>query len=279
MKHSEYNWNTVDGVKIFAQNWEPDQPCKAVVCLVHGVGEHSGRYTHLAAFLNQKGYVLAGFDLRGHGKSEGQRGHAPDFDTLLDDIKRFIALNRERYEGKPIFLYGHSLGGTLVLDYAIRHDGILAGIIATGPLIMTAFKPPAWKLSLGKIMAKIMPTFTMSNEVNPQAISRDPEVVRAYIQDPLVHNRLSAQLGIEMLNAGDWILEHATGFPLPLLLMNGSDDHLVSALACVEFAEKAGSQCTLRLWEGLYHEIHNEPEQNEVFDYLSQWLERRLTGG
>jgi acylglycerol lipase len=276
MQHFEFGWQTEDRLWLYAQSWQPETEPKGVVCLVHGLGEHSGRYPHLAAFLNQAGYALLTFDLRGHGKSEGQRGHAPSCEALLDDISRFLTEATERYPDCPCFLYGHSLGGNLVIKYALRRYPQLAGVIATGPLLRTAFEPPAWKLTLAKIMRSLWPTLAMSNELDRQGLSRDPEVVRTYNEDPLVHDRLSARLGMDMLEAGLWALEHADEFPLPLLLMHGGADRLTSPQASRGFAAQAGERCTLKIWDGFYHEIHNEPEQGQVFGYLVEWLNGKL---
>ncbi|MFQ5814772.1 MAG: alpha/beta hydrolase [Anaerolineae bacterium] len=276
MQHFEFGWQTEDGLRLYAQGWQPETEPRGVVCLVHGLGEHSGRYAHLAAFLNQAGYALLAFDLRGHGKSEGQRGYAPSYEVLLNDISHFLEEAAERYPDRPRFLYGHRLGGSLVIEYALRRRPSLAGMIASGPLFRTAFEPPAWKITLAKIMCSLWPTLSMSNELDRQGLSRDPEVVRAYNEDPLVHDRVSARLGMDMLEAGLWALGHAAEFPLPLLLMHGSADRLCSAQASREFAAQAGHRCTLKIWDGFYHEIHNEPEQGQVFTYLLEWLNSNL---
>jgi alpha-beta hydrolase superfamily lysophospholipase len=272
MQHVEFAWQTEDGLRLYAQGWQPETEPKGVVCLVHGLGEHSGRYAHLAAFLNQAGYALLTFDLRGHGQSEGQRGHTPSYEALLDDIAHLLDEAAKRYPNCPRFLYGHSLGGNLVINYALRRRPKLAGVIATGPLFRPAFEPPAWKLTLARIMYNLWPTLAMSNELDRQVLSRDPAVVRAYNEDPLVHDRLTPRLTMDMLQAGLWSMEHAAEFPLPLLLMHGSDDRLTSAQASREFAAQAGEVCTLKIWDGFYHEIHNEPEQGLVFGYLLEWL-------
>ena len=148
MLHSEFTWQAEDGLQLFAQDWRPESEPHAVVCLVHGIGEHSGRYEHLATFLNQAGYALSAFDLRGHGKSQGQRGHAKTYGVLLDDISRFLAENVKRFPNLSFFLYGHSFGGALVLNYVLRCHPQITGVIATGASLRTAFKPPAWKLIL-----------------------------------------------------------------------------------------------------------------------------------
>jgi alpha-beta hydrolase superfamily lysophospholipase len=244
-----------------------------VICLVHGLGEHGGRYAHVAAFLNQAGYAQLALDLRGHGRSEGPRGHTPSCEALMQDIDRFLEETAERYPTLPRFLYGHSLGSTLVIEYVLRRRPQLSGVIATGTAFRLAFEPPAWKLALAKVLYALRPTLAMSNELDRQGLSRDPAVVRAYNEDPLVHDRVSARLAMDMFQSGLWCLEHAADFPLPLLLMHGSDDRLTSPQASREFATQAGDCCTLRIWDGFYHEIHNEPEQRQVLEYLLEWLE------
>jgi acylglycerol lipase len=276
VEHIEFTWQTGDGLRLFAQGWHPEGQTRAVVCLVHGLGEHTGRYPHVGAALAQAGYTLLGFDLRGHGHSQGQRGHAPSWEALLDDILYSLEQATERFPGRPCFLYGHSLGATLVLSYSLRRLPRLAGVIATGPLLRPAFAPPAWKISFGRLMYRLWPTFAMNNELDPNGLSRDPDVVRAYVNDILVHDRLSARLGLDMLWAGEWVLEHATELALPLLLMHGSADALCSPGANRQFADRATGNPTYMSWDGLYHEIHNEPERQQVFEAMIAWLEACL---
>lgn len=272
MEHIEFTWQTSDGLQIFAQGWQPEGQTSAVVCLVHGLGEHTGRYPHVGAALAQAGCALLGFDLRGHGHSQGRRGHAPSWEALLDDILFFLQQAAERFAGRPRFLYGHSLGANLVLSFALRRPPQLAGVIATAPLLRPAFAPPGWKISLGQLMYRLWPTFTMSNELDPNGLSRDLGVVSAYVNDKLVHDRLSARLGMDMLSSGEWLLEHADNLRLPLLLMQGGADPLCSPQATRDFADRAAGDPTYKSWDGLYHEIHNEPEHQQVLDALIRWL-------
>jgi acylglycerol lipase len=269
----ESGWTTSDGLRLFAQAWSPEAETRAAVCLVHGQGEHSGRYSHVAAALTQAGFALLAFDLRGHGRSQGKRGHAPSWDALLDDIAQALEEARARFADCPRFLYGHSLGATLTLCYGLQRRDLLAGVVATGPLLLPAFEPPAWKLSLGRLMYGVWPGFSLNNELDPSGLSRDPQVVQAYVNDPLVHDRISARLGLDMLEMGQWTLEHAAEFTLPLLLMHGGADRLCSPQAVRQFADRAAGDCTYRCWDGLYHEIHNEPEQREVLEAMVRWLQ------
>jgi len=273
-EHFQFELQTDDGLTLFAQGWQPASSARAIACLVHGIGEHSGRYAHVGQALCQAGYGLATFDLRGHGHSEGKRGYTPSYATLLQDIQHFEKEIARRYPALPRLLYGHSLGATLVLSLILDYRTESVGAVITGPLFRTAFEPPSWKLALGNILYSLWPGFVKSNELNPHHVSSSPEVVDAYINDPLVHDRLSASLGIGMLREGASLLHRAGEIRLPLLLMIGSDDHLVSAEACSEFMAGAGDNCTLKVWEGLYHEVHNEPIKKEVLAYMVAWMDR-----
>lgn len=275
MTYSEFGWETKDGYQLCAYRWVPTSEPKGVICLVHGLGEHSNRYAHVATALNKAGYSFVAFDLRGHGKSQGQRGHSPSLKTLHEDIATLIDEVKRETSDLPIFLYGHSLGGMLVLSYITRHSPQLAGVVSTGPILRPGFNPPAWQLSLGRIMRRLMPTFSMANGLDRSGLSRDTEVVHAYNTDPLVHDRVSAQLGIDFLEEGLWLLQSAPKFQIPILLMHGSLDRICSPQASMEFAKTAGDPVTLKIWDGLYHEIHNELEKDQVFQYLIQWLNER----
>ncbi|NIM95648.1 MAG: alpha/beta fold hydrolase [Anaerolineales bacterium] len=276
MHHIEFELKSEDGLKFYAQGWQPDDKAKAVVCLIHGLGEHSGRYEHVGDYLNKNAYALLAFDLRGHGKSEGQRGHSPSYEAFYSDFDIFLKEVETQNHGLPLFLYGHSLGGNLVINYDLAKLPQVHGLIVTGPAFRPGFEPPPAKISLGKMMRKIWPTFSMNNEIDREALSKDPEVVRAYNEDPLVHDRLSAQLGIDLLEYGVSALERADELQHDLLLMQGGDDRLCSVQASSEFARKATERCDLKIWDGLYHEVHNEPEKEQVLSYMVNWLNGKL---
>ena len=275
MNYVDIQWQSADGLQLVGRSWEPDSEPRAAVCLVHGLGEHCGRYQHVAAALNEAGFAVLACDQRGHGRSAGKRGAIPSYDALMDDIGLLLEQASQRCPGKPRFLYGHSLGGNEVINYTLRRKPALAGVVATSPGLRTAFKPPAAQLVVGRMANKLWPAFTMPNGLELAAISRDPAVVEAYQQDPLVHDRLSARLGIELLESGEWAIAHAGEFPVPLLLMHGTADRLTSYEASQEFASKAPN-CTLKLWDGLYHETHNEPEKGAVIAYIVAWINGRV---
>lgn len=274
MDISEWKWKSSDGLEMYSRGWAPQGVPQAAIMLVHGHGEHVARYDHVAAALGEKGYAMLGFDFRGHGKSGGPRGHTPSYDALMDDIASFSQQADLRYPGLPRFLYGHSLGGNLVLNYALRRKPDLRGIIATGPWLKLAFDPPASQVTLGRLMNGIAPGFIQHSKLNTQGLSHDQAVVAAYENDPLVHDKISARLFVTIYESGLWALEHAAEFPLPLLLMHGAADPITSAKASQEFAQKAGNKVSLKIWDGMYHEIHNELEKAEVFRTMLIWLEQ-----
>ena len=276
MKTSEWHWKSQDGLEMFAQSWEPDDAPKAVVCLVHGLGEHSGRYTHVGKVFTDAGFALAGFDLRGHGKSGGSRGHLPSFDAFLNDIAGFEKQVDAHFPNLSRFLYGHSLGGILVLNFALRRKSNFIGVISTGAGMRTALEEQTAKVTMAKVLGALMPSVVIPSGLDPTSISRNEEVVNAYVNDPLVHDRMSLGFGKIMLSVIPWTFEHAHEFSLPLLIMHGTDDKLGYPRGSEEFASYVKQDCTLKLWDGMYHEIHNESEQKKVFDFTIDWMNTQL---
>jgi len=276
MKHFEFSWIAQDGSSTYAQGWEPEISPKAIVCLVHGLGEHSGRYSLVAEHLTGAGFVLLTFDLRGHGKSDGTRGHIPSNDVILDQIDHLIKEARRRYPDLPSFLYGHSLGGIIVLFYTLKRQPELAGVIATSPGLRTSLEAQTLKVSAAKILASIFPAYCMPTGLKAEDISHDPAVVQKYLNDPLVHDQASFAMAKNTFSAIQWTFEHANEFKPPLLLMHGSDDKIAFARGSDEFANLVHCDCTLKIWDGFYHETHNEPEKDQVLDYVNSWLMSKL---
>ncbi|HUI87494.1 MAG TPA: lysophospholipase [Anaerolineales bacterium] len=276
MKHFESNWQNKEGLNFYVQGWEPEKKPKAAVALIHGFGEHTGRYAHVGGAFSQAGYALNGFDLRGHGKSGGVRGHTPSYNALMDDIADFLLLVEKRYPGVPRFLYGHSMGGNQVLNFCLRRKPDVVGAIATGAWLKLASDPPALQVTLARTMNSMMPSLTQNSDLDTAALSHDPKIAEAYIHDPLVHSKISARLFTSIYESGLWALDHAAEFPVPLLLMHGTHDRITSFAASEAFAKRAGKIVTWHPWDGLYHEIHNEPEQAEVISVMVHWLVAQL---
>lgn len=274
MGHSEFTWLSKDGLQFYAQEWRPDGDIRAAVGLVHGLGEHSGRYAHVAQFFNQNGIGVVAMDYRGHGRAAGTRGHA-SYDAVAEDIDHLLEETAKRYPGLPVFLYGHSLGGALVLYYGLkRHPGI-QGVICTSPGLIPA-QDPGGKILLAKIMAAVFPSFTMVNGLDVTGLSHDETVIKAYQADPLVHDKISARLGLDLVQNGQWIIAHAAEYPLPLLLLQGSADRLVNPSGAKQFAARADGKVTFKLLEGWYHELHNEVEKEIVLGEMVNWIDRQM---
>lgn len=271
---NELNWKNAQGIDLFAAEWPVEKP-RAVIALVHGQGEHIGRYGHLAAWFNRQGIAVLGFDHQGYGRSGGKRGHAKNLDVLLDDIGLLLEQVHRRYEGTPVFLYGHSMGGGLALNYLTRRKPDIKGLIATGPWIRLAFEAPLVKVVAGKILRKFMPTLTLPTGLAANFLSHDQAVVKAYLQDPLVHDQLSAAAGISLMEGADWLNRFSGPLAVPTLLMHGGSDKITSPDATRDFFGRVSGDVTHHEWPGLFHEIHNEKEQEAVFAHTLQWMNKQ----
>ena len=274
----DFDWLTQDHLKLQGKAYLPETPLKAIICTVHGFAEHFGRYTHVAEYMTAQGYGLIGFDLRGHGRSEGKRAHTPNFNALLEDVRSFIALIIEKFPDIPLFLYGHSMGGNIVTNFILNYKpSYLQGVIVTSPWLKLAFTPPAIKLWLANLMAKIYPQFTEKNELNAKELSHDEEVGKRYNTDPLVLHTITAKLFSEVTKAGLYALSHASSFNLPLLLMHGTGDNITSFKASQDFALKAPSQLiSTEWWKDMRHELHNEIIKTQVLGRMSEWIDGQL---
>lgn len=277
MKHTELGWKALDGLNIFAQTWEPDSSPKAVICLVHGLGEHSGRYAHVAETLNQGGYAVIASDLRGHGKTEGKRGHSPSFNAFMDDMAILMGEYAQRYAGLPCFLWGHSLGGVLVANYVLRRKPKLTGVVITSPGLKTSISDQKTKIQFAKIAGMFMPEMSMATGLDAKLISRDPAVVERYVNDPLVHGTATLAMAKYTIEAIPWAYAHASEWDLPVLIMHGDADAIAYVSGSEEFASKIAQDCTLKIWPGLWHETHNEPEKEQVLAYALGWLDGQLS--
>jgi acylglycerol lipase len=274
MSHFEFEGKAFDGLRLYFQGWQADTEAKGAVCLVHGLGEHSGRYTQWAEWLNNAGYSVLSFDLRGHGKSGGQRGHVLSYEEYFRDVDIALQETKARFPKKAVFLYGHSLGGMIVAEYVLRRKPKLAGAIITALSYQSSLVEQKMKVLLVKLLGGVIPKMQIDTGLVPATLSHDPEVVSRYINDPLVHHISSLGMGKATLASIAWGTAHAGGWALPVLVMHGELDRLGFAQGSRDFASKITGDCTLRIWPGLFHEIHNEPEKDQVFGYLRDWLDR-----
>lgn len=268
---------TTDGLTLHGFAAQPDsRKLRIAVLVIHGIGEHHGRYSRVFDFLLARDFAVASFDLRGHGKSDGKQGDIPHYESLLDDIDLMTTEVRRSLGEVNVALYGHSLGANIVLNHVLRRPGTVAAAVGTAAWIRTAFAPPHWKTTLGKLLRNLCPSCTVGNELDPQWATRNADVLEELRNDPLMHNRISARMYFETVDAGEWALQHAGNLSVPVLLMHGTSDRYTSLEAARTFATRAGKRCTFKPWDGLYHLLHYEPEREQVLDCAAEWLLRQL---
>ncbi len=272
MKEREWQWPARDGKSVFARSWAPDDEdaVQAVIVLIHGKGEHSGRYRHLAGNFTAGGIAVMAFDQLGHGLTEGKRGHADSYEELMDGIDRLLEEAQTRYSGKPIFLYGHSMGGNIMINYVLRRRPQLAGAIATGPWLKLAPSDKPLPLVIWSRVAKQMKRKRPS--APPTYLTSDPDMLARLTADPLGHGKFSAKLFFAIRRAGLWALEHADELSVPMLILHGGDDTVTSLEASRHFSERADRLCTFQEWPGLRHELHNERHREEIFAAIKSWI-------
>lgn len=253
----------------------PGEEMKAVIIFIHGLGEHIHRYTDWYVSLAKEKIGFTGVDLPGHGLSDGKRGHIKSF-AVTDEMVEIIHDSvKKTFPGVPVFIYGHSLGGGIALDYLIRKKPKIRGAIITSPWLKLSFEPAKAKLLLASVTRNILPGLTQPSGLVVEHISHDNEVVRKYKTDPLVHDKISVALFDSAMKAGGNTLKHASELAAPLLLMHGSEDMICSPDGSRQFAS-ASDLVELKIWEGGYHELHNEFFKKDVFDTVIEWINRRI---
>lgn len=266
-----------DGVRLHARAWLPAGSARGVVCIVHGMGEHGGRYASVASELVRAGLAVYAVDQRGHGLTPGKRGHAPSAERLALDAARFVGMAGARHPGVPLFLYGHSMGGNVALSCAIRCRPPIVGLILTSPWLRLAFDPSPVKLQIGRIAAVVWPKLTMSTGLRSELYRNNPLQVELDMRDPLLHNRISAAMYFALRNEGERSLREARRqLRVPVLLLHGTEDLVTSFAASRELAESLKGQCEFVAWEGGLHELHHDVDREEVLERIVGWIDGRI---
>jgi len=275
----EESFQSVSGANIFYRRWTPAEP-RAVILLAHGLAEHSGRYDEFANFFADAGIATYAPDLPGHGKSDGERGYVRSFREFTDALGDMLAIVRRAHPDIPVVLFGHSMGGLIAADFLLQHQDEFVAAVLTGAAIKAPKQPSAAALLVNKLIAAIMPRFG-AMQLDAAAISRDPQVVSDYDSDPLVYRgKVSARLVNELFAAMNSVVTDAATLQLPLLIMHAGEDLLTSVDGSKLLHEKVGSgDKKLVIYEGLYHEILNEPERMTVMEDILRWLDAHLNRG
>ncbi|MCF7825938.1 MAG: lysophospholipase [Candidatus Marinimicrobia bacterium] len=265
-------FSTPDNFDIFEQTW-PCKGAKAVVLITHGVAEHSSRYAHVAQSLVEAGYTVVGFDLRGHGRSSGKRNYINSFQDYLNDLQEVLNRTKSSYPNLPLFLFGHSMGGAIVTLFTIERTPEVKGVLLSAPSVKISDDISPFLQKVSGLISAILPKLPVVKLASAD-ISKDPKVVKDYDQDPLNYRGgILARTGAEMLNTTKIIAAHAHTIQLPIIIMHGSSDKLADVTGSeMLYANVSSTDKTLKIYEGLYHEILNEPEQDEVKSDIINWL-------
>jgi len=273
MQHQEFTFN-LHKTDFYGETWQVESP-KASIVILHGMGGHLNRYTHVIKEFVDINFNVVAYDNFGHGKTSGKRGHNPNYDALLDVIDFNIKKAKQLSPELPVFIYGHSMGANLIMNYALRRNHTLKGIIATSPFLKLAFEPPAWKMFFGKILQKIAPSVTLGNEINPETISRNNKEVIKYETDKLVHNKISPNYSLKIIETGTWAIENANKLKTPMFIVHGTGDKIISHLGSKEFSVNT-SFATLHLIEDGYHELHNDTCKKELLKLVTNWATEQV---
>ena len=283
MKHTELQVRSADGTALYAQEWQPELPLRGVVCTLHGLGEHGGQYEMFSQVLGESGFAVTAPDHRGHGRSEGKRGHTPSYRMLLDDVDAFVRDISARHPGLPRFLYGHSLGGNIALNYAIRRAPEIAGVIATCPWLRLVREPGLFKRLAVRMIDPIAPWLTFSTSSTPD----DPEerdergldsggaAAEDTLRAKLFHKQVSVRMYVGASRAASWALANAGRLAVPALVVHGELDPVTDPRASMEFAGRANGSCEIDVRPGMQHSVQAEEYGPQVAASIAEWLSSR----
>mgnify|MGYP001236748096 FL=1 len=276
MNKKSYFIKSKDGSNLMYYSWLPNKKIKVAIGIIHGLGEHSSRYDDFAEYFCKKGYGVYSIDLRGHGKSEGKRGHVNNFKKLIDDSEEMFINIRKENLNVPMVMFGHSLGGCIALNYLCENQSKEIDLaIISSPWLKTVLEPPKFIIYIQKILVVLFPSFTLNNRLDPYHLSKNTNKVKKYIKDPLVHNRISLKMFSEVNKAIDKIENESEKINIPVLLLHGKKDNIISFKGTKKISKKINNS-KLILYEGLYHEPHNDLEKNQILDNYTSFIKNNI---
>jgi alpha-beta hydrolase superfamily lysophospholipase len=274
--HEGKTFQGVGGVSLFRQVWRPAGAVRAVLINIHGLGDHSGLYPTLVEHFQNRGITIHAMDLRGNGRSGGQRAYIERWEEYREDLHRFLGLVRQEEPGRPLFLLGNSLGGLIVLEYALHYPEGLRGVIAASPAL-GRLGVPTPLLALGRVLSRLWPRFSIRTGMDLSGLARDPVVVQTVLADPLFHRVGTARLSTEVVAAIARVQAGAPGFPLPVLVLHGSADRMVPPDGSREFVAKVGHpDRELREYAGAFHVLFADLDHERVLTDVERWIEAHL---
>ncbi|MGB7574585.1 MAG: lysophospholipase [Thermodesulfobacteriota bacterium] len=278
MRHQEGTFKGIRNASIYYQCWLPEGESTAVLLIVHGLAEHSGRYMNVVNHFVPLGYAVYGVDHVGHGKSSGTRVYVERFEDYTDTLKIYFDMVRHWQPEKPVFLVGHSMGGLIGAVYLLDYQAELTGAVLSGPAVKVHDTVSSAFIFVGKLISVLMPKLGLIG-LEAEGVSRDPAVVQAYVNDPLVcRGKVTARLSAELVKAIRRLAAEATKITLPILILQGSADRLVDPKGAQMLYDAVNSvDKTIKIYDGLYHEVYNEPEHGQVLGDVKAWLETHLS--
>lgn len=277
MKHVEGKFKGYKNLNLYYQCWLPSNEPKAVLLVAHGLAEHSGRYINIVNHFVPKGYAVYAFDQRGHGKSQGQRGYVERFPHFVSDLKTFSGIIRSKHRDAKVFIVGHSVGGTIATAYAVHYQDEFDGLVLSGATLKVGASVSSGLIIVARVLSLLLPKMGL-DVIDASAISQDKTVVDAYVGDPLVYRgKIRARLGAELIKAIQILLPQMSKIYLPILIMHGTADRLSDPRGSEILYDRVSSRDkTLKLYDGFYHEIFNEPGREQVFEDMEAWLVVRM---
>ena len=266
-----YELKTSDGISLHAQKWNDVEASQPTLLIVHGLGEHQNRYTHVVEHFVKDGFRVYSYDQRGHGKSDGPRGHSPSLSQTLDDLQHMI----DSIPHENLYLFGHSFGGNVTANYLLRRGcDTLRAVVLSAPWFKLYKEPTKLEVTMATIVNLIYPKFRQDNQLNPNNLSYVEQVGIDYVNDPLVHKYISVGLFKNFFASGLWAIENAGQLKIPTLVIHGADDHIIDAKGSREFTEAGGELATLRIYANTKHELHNDNKSQEVLADVSGWFKK-----
>lgn len=257
----------------FMHLWSPkSKEVRGHLCIVHGLGEHGGRYVRLAPYIARHGYRVSAVDLPGHGRSAGRRGAIPSYDSLLDEIAFSLRWARHLDSQVPCYLFGHSMGGNLVANYVLRRSELPMAAVVSSPMFISAREPKGFKNLLARVALRIAPNYTLAAGTETKQLMDDPQEQEILDNDPLFHRRVSLRLGAALIDSGKWAIANSQQLSIPLLISHGLLDRVTLPAASQQFAEKAGRLCQLSLLEDHLHESFRDQRRHEVIQLYTNFL-------
>ncbi|MGI9472883.1 MAG: lysophospholipase [Rubripirellula sp.] len=267
-----------DSGERFVRSWRPQDTAvssdhiSTVLAVVHGLGDHSGRFDEMARWFAERGVHVYALDLLGHGNSPGDRMVIPSYEALLHDVENFVDYVQRRHEHSPLGLFGQSMGGNLVLNHQLRGYSRTAYVIAGSPMLRSANQPGAISMFFLRMLSQVCPNIKINGNVNSSELSRDPEMQQAFQEDPLVQHGITLKLGRVLIDSGEWALQSAHQIPTTALLTHGSEDRITCHQASIEFAERSQGMATTKIWPGGKHDLHHDTARDEYFASMLAWI-------